>query len=79
MVNVGKEKWRVHFDRETEAHPPNERCSHTALGGVSLDNAFDLIEGHPTAKLRYNNGSNLARLVRIRRILGGRAEIEAKY
>jgi hypothetical protein len=25
----------------------NERCCRTALGGVSLDNAFDLIEGHP--------------------------------
>ena len=25
-----------------------ERCLRTATGGVSLDNAFDLIEGHPT-------------------------------
>ena len=25
----------------------NQRCSRTALGGVSLDKPFDLIEGHP--------------------------------
>ena len=28
----------------------NERCSRTATSGVSLDNAFDLIEGHPQEK-----------------------------